>query len=153
MERGQQFDQLVEDFAQTVKTIFTRGEDGVWQIPVQGGDILVCLVYRPATEQVIAFSRVATLIPGSCDAERARALLEANAFWRGSAGFTLCMDPETRELLVLDRRAPDYFASVESLAYYVNSLATQVDELRAELESLEDAAEIEAELADEEAQP
>lgn len=152
MDRGQWLDQLVEDFALAAKSTFTRGEDGVWQIPVRGGDILVCLAYRPATEQVVAFSRVATLVPGSCDAERARALLEANAFWRGSAGFTLCMDPETRELLALDRRAPGYFASVESLAYYVNCLATQVEELRAELESLEDAAEIETELADAEEQ-
>lgn len=149
MDRGQMFDQLVEDFGLEAKTSFARGEDGVWQIPARGSDILVCLGYRAASDQVIAFARVEELRPGGYDEPRARALLEANAFWRGTSGFTLALDRETDQLVALDRRSPAYFTSVEVLACYVNSLVQLVEELRDELRHLQDAAEIEEELASE----
>lgn len=142
MNVSEQFDLLVGDLAALSGMTFERDEDGVWQIPMHGGDILVCLAYRPASGQVIAFARVETMIPGVCAAQRARALLEANAFWRGTDGFTLAMDPETRQLIALDRRAPSFFATVDKLAHYVNVLVTLVEDLRAELRHLNDAAEI-----------
>ena len=146
MNEGAKFNALVEDFGRAAGMTFECDADGLWRIPAHGGDVTACLVYREASGQVIAFAPVEELRPARHAAERARALLEANAFWSGTNGFTLALDPDERRLVAMDRRAPDYFSSVERLAGYVNALAELVVELRFNLRHFAEADEIAAEL-------
>ena len=146
MSEGAKFDALVEDFGRAAGMTFERDADGLWRIPARGGDVTACLAYREASGQVIAFAPVEKLRPARHAAERARALLEANAFWDGTNGFTLALDPDERLLVAMDRRAPGYFTSVERLAGYVNVLAELVVELRLNLRHFEEADEIAEEL-------
>ena len=143
---GAKFDALVEDFGLAAGMTFERDADGLWRIPAHGGEVTAYLAYREASGQVVVFAPVEKLRPRRHAAERARALLEANAFWDGTNGFTLALDPDERLLVAMDRRAPGYFSSVGRLAGYVNALAELVVELRFNLRHFDEAAEIAEEL-------
>ena len=151
MNEHRQFDLMVQDFAHDVGKAFVQDAEGIWTIPA-GGGVPVHVVYDEAVRQVIAFVRLGEMMPGPFRAVWARGLLEANAFWDRSRGFTFALDHETGSLVVHDRRPFAYFMSSYHLAGYVNALADLVWETVRQLTDLEDLCEMAAEekTADEE---
>lgn len=142
MSEREQFDAMVGDFARAVGRTFERDEDGLWTIPA--GGVPVHAVYEEKTGLVITFVRIGEMMPEHYSEIWARGLLEANAFWGESRGFTFALDHETGSLVVHDRRPFSYFPSAEHLAGYVNDLVELVVETVRQLTDLEDSLETEA---------
>ena len=144
MNEREQFDLMVQDFARDVGKTFAQDADGVWTIPA-GGGVPVHVVYSEDVRQVIIFVRLGEMMPGPFRAVWARGLLEANAFWKRSRGFTFALDHETGFLVLHDRRPFAYFMSSRHLAGYVNALTELVGETVRQLSDLEDLCEMAAE--------
>lgn len=135
MNEREQFDLMVQDFAHDVGRTFAQDADGVWTIPA-GGGVPVHVVYSEEARQVITFVRLGEMLPGPFSAVWARGLLEANAFWDRSRGFTFALDHETGSLVVHDRRPYAYFMTPRHLAGHVNALAELVTETVRQLADL-----------------
>lgn len=60
--------------------------------------------------------------------------LAANFFWKGTAGGTLSILPETDELMLADRRDGDFFDSAATLIDYLSAFAAKVREWRVYLD-------------------
>ena len=175
MNEREQFDLMVQDFAHDVGRTFAQDADGVWTIPA-GGGVPVHVVYSEEARQVITFVRLGEMLPGPFRAVWARRLLEANAFWDRSRGFTFALDHETGSLVVhdrrpfsvpgkpqndyaasfeaakpvLDRRPYAYFMTPRHLAGHVNALAELVTETVRQLADLADLCEMSEEESTEE---
>lgn len=155
MSPNEIFDEMVAGLGELLGREFTRDDDGTWMLELAAGRVTVCLSFRRESGQALAFARIGELPecePAFAEA-RARALLQANAFWKETGGFTLGLDPETRQLVAVDRRGLAELPSEEHLASWVDALVELVEGVRSDLGRFSDMAEIEAEggLAEEEA--
>ena len=136
------FSAIMTDLGNELGRDFATDENE-WTIPLFDGKVNVCLKYAEESDLVLAVVPVTPLAgkPFS-SSPRSWALLELNAFFKGSDGCTLAVDPETGMLTAIDRRAVRYFPSAGAVGNYVRKLGELARTLVREVRHLEDQAEI-----------
>lgn len=136
------FATIMTDLGNELGQDFSTNENE-WTIPLFGGRVNVCLKYAEGSNLVLVVVPITSLAGKPFSASpRSWALLEMNAFFKGSEGCTLAVDPETGMLTAIDRRAVRYFPSAGAVGNYVRKLGEFAQALVREVRHLEDQAEI-----------
>lgn len=91
------------------------------------GDVRVTLTCREdAPDDVYCHATVASLEGLEDESGLTNDFLEANFLWEGTAGATLGIDSETKNLILVDRREASYFLDGEVFANWIGAFADNV---------------------------
>jgi len=144
MTEAETFSLMMDDLAAELGTELRFGADGSkWIVPLQDGAIALDVTYRAATGYVIVWAQVDALAAvedgGDDDYREAlyRTLLATTAFGAQTHGFTLAVDPDTRDLVALGRRPARRIADLSDLANWLADLGNLVRDLRLVLTDIE----------------
>jgi len=145
-ENREIFVQMMDDLATELGTELRFGKDGTsWIVPLFGEAVSVNISYRPETDKVVAYALVEALEDVPAAEARARALLAMTAFNVGTHGFTLGVDPDTRDLVAFGRRAAGRFEDLSALSNWICDLGELAQSLRLALTDVEDATPVSGE--------
>jgi len=127
-----EFKELLAEFAAKYGIEGLDGADGVAELDVEG--IRVELLDDPQTQSIFACAEIGHPPPDANGAFGAM-MLQANFLLRGTAGATLCQNPETGTYALV-RPFPQALTDVESFAAGLESLANQTENWRKALAGL-----------------
>ena len=135
-----EFKELIAAFAAKFGIKGLDGADGVAELDVEG--IRVELLDDPQTQSIFACAEIG-LPPPDANGAFGAMMLQANFLLRGTAGATLCQNPETGTYALV-RPFPQALTDVESFAAGLESLANQTENWRRVLAGLREAESVQS---------
>lgn len=130
-----EFKELIAGFAAKFGIEGLDGADGVAELDVEG--IRVELLDDPQSRSIFACAEIG-LPPPDANGAFGAMMLQANFLLRGTAGATLCQNPETGTYAIV-RPFPLALTDVASFAAGLESLVNQVENWRKALAGLREA--------------
>ena len=135
-----EFKDLIAGFAAKFGIEGLDGADGVAELDVEG--IRVELLDDPQSRSIFACAEIG-LPPPDANGAFGAMMLQANFLLRGTAGATLCQNPETGTYALV-RPFPQTLTDVESFAAGLESLANQTENWRKVLAGLREAESVQS---------